>query len=53
MPDWVNEFIKHNPGEKSLKIPHAFFLDLESILKKLQFIQNNPEKSFTEKKSQT
>ena len=50
MPDWVNKFIKHNPGEKSLKVLHAIFLDLECILKKLKSIQNNPEKSYTEKK---
>ena len=33
MPDWVNKFIKHNPGEKSLKVSHQFFVDLECILK--------------------
>ena len=33
MPNWVNKFIKHNPGEKSLKVPHTFFVDLECILK--------------------
>ena len=46
---FVNNIIKHNPGEQSLKVPHAFFLDSECILKKLQSFQNNPEKSFTEK----
>ena len=51
MPDQVNKFIKHNPGEKSLKPPLSFFLDLECILKKLQSIQNKPEKSYTEKKA--
>ena len=45
MPDWVNKFIKHNPGEKSLKAPLSLFLHLECILKKLQSIQNNSEKS--------
>ena len=50
-PDWVNKTIKYNPGEKSLKAPFSFFLDLECILKKLQSIQNNPEKSYTEKKA--
>ena len=50
MPDWANKTIKYNPGEKSLKAPFSFFLDLECILKKLQSIQNNPEKSYTEKK---
>ena len=51
MPDWANKTIKYNPGEKSLKAPFSFFLDLECILKKLQSSQNNPEKSYTEKKA--
>ena len=51
MPDWVNEIIKHNLGEKLLKKPFAIYLDLECLFKKLQSIQNNPEKSYTEKKA--
>ena len=51
IPDWANKTIKYNPGKKSLKTPFSFFLDLECILKKLQSSQNNPEKSYTEKKS--
>ena len=51
MPDWANKTIKYNPGEKSLKAPFSFFLDLECILKKLQSSQNNLEKSYTEKKA--
>ena len=47
MPDWANKTIKYNPGEKSLKAPFSFFLDLECILKKLQSSQNNLEKSYT------
>ena len=35
MPDWVNETIKHNPGEKSLKAPFVIYLDLECILKQV------------------
>ena len=48
--DWVNK-TKHNPGEKSLKAPFVFFLNLECLLKKLQSGQNNSEKSYTEKKA--
>ena len=51
MLDWINKSIKHNKGEKSLKKPLVIYLDLECILKKLQSIQNNPEKSYTEKKA--
>ena len=46
---WKN--IKYNPGEKSLKAPFAIYLDLECLLKKVQSSQNNPEKSYTEKKA--
>ena len=51
MPIWAEKTLKYNPGEKSLKAPFAIYLDLECILKKLQSIQNNPEKSYTEKKA--
>ena len=51
MPDWANKTITYKPGEKSLKAPFSLFLDLECILKKLQSSQNNPEKSYTEKKA--
>ena len=50
MPDWVNKTIKYNPLEKSLKAPLSFILDSECKLKKLESIQNNPEKPYTEKK---
>ena len=50
MPNWVDKILKYNPGEKSLKAPFAIYLDLECLLKKVQSSQNNPEKSYTEKK---
>ena len=50
MPEWVNKTTKHNPGGKSLKAPFVVYLDLECLLKKVQSSQNNPEKSYTEKK---
>ena len=53
MSDWVNKTIKYKPGEKWLKAPFSFFLDLECIFKKLQSSKNNPEKSYTEKKLDT
>ena len=49
MPEQV--ILKHNPGEKSLKVPFTIYLDLECILKKVQSCQNNLEKSYTEKKA--
>ena len=49
--------IKYNPGEKSLKAPFAFYLDLECLLKKEQSRENNNnnnnnlEEPYTEKKA--
>ena len=51
MPKWVEKILKYNPGEKSLKVPFAIYLDLECLLKKEQSRENNEiEKSYTEKK---
>ena len=51
MPRWVEKILKYNPGKKSLKAPFAIYLDLECLLKKEQSCQNNPEKSYTQKKA--
>ena len=51
MPSLAEKTLKYNPGEKSLKAPYTIYIDLESILKKVQSSQNNPEKSYTEKKA--
>ena len=46
-----HEKIKNLPGEKSLKAPFIVYADLECILEKIQYCQNNPINSYTEKKS--
>ena len=51
MPNWVEKILKYNPGKKSLKAPFVVYLDLECLLKKSQFCQNNLEKSYSEKKA--
>ena len=43
MPE-EHEKIKYIPGEKSLKVPFIIFADLECLLKKMQYCQNNPKK---------
>ena len=53
MPKWVEKILKYNPGEKLLKAPFAIYVDLECLLRKEQSRENNPEKSYTEKKGQT
>ena len=51
MPDENNKILKFNPREKSLKVPFIIYPDLECLLEKIDTCQNNPEKSYTEKKS--
>ena len=51
MPTRDNNTLKCNHGEKSLKVPSVIYDDFESILIKQQLCQNNPEESYTEKKS--
>ena len=50
MPKRFEKILKYNPGEKPLITPSAIYLDLECLLKKEKSCQNNPEKSYTEKK---
>ena len=51
MPDEFNKILKYNHGEKSLKAPTIIYADLECLLEKMYSCQNNPEKSYTEKKN--
>ena len=52
IPEWVEKILKYNLGEKSLKASFAIYFDLECLLKKEQSCENNnPEKSYTEKKT--
>ena len=51
MPNVNNKILKYNYGEKSLKAPFLISFDNEVLLPKMSFSQNNPKKSYTEKKS--
>ena len=46
-----DEKLKHNPGEKSKKVPFVIYADLECILRKTNAYQVNPTKSYTVKKA--
>ena len=46
-----HEKIKCLPAEKSLKAPFIIYADLECLLKKVQYCQNDPKNSYTEKKA--
>ena len=47
-----HEKIKYLLGEKSLKAPFITCVDLECLFKKMQYCQNNPKNSYTEKKAE-
>ena len=51
MPDEDNKILKYIFGEKSLKVPFIIYADLECLLQKINTCQNNPDKSYTEKKA--
>ena len=50
MSNEYNKILKYNHGEKSLNAPAIIYADLECLLEKMHSCQNNPEKSYTEKK---
>ena len=47
----MKKILRYNHGEKSLKAPFTIYADLEFLLKKQQYRQNNPGKSYTERKA--
>ena len=51
IPDEDNNILKYVPGEKSLKVPFIIYANLECLLQKINTYQNNPKKSYTEKKA--
>ena len=51
MPTEDNKILKYNHREKSLKAPFIITFDLECLLNNEQSCQNNPEKSYTKKKT--
>ena len=51
MQNEYSKILKYNHGEKSIKAPAIIYADLEWLLKKMYSCQNNPEKSYTEKKN--
>ena len=51
MPGEGENILKYIPGDKSLKPPFIIYADLECLIKKEQFCQNNPENSYAQRKS--
>ena len=49
MPKEDNKILKHNHGEKSMKVPFIIYADLEYLLEKMNTCHNNPKKSSTTK----
>ena len=46
-----NKILEYNYEEKSLKFSVSNYSDLECLLEKTHSCQNNPKKSYTEKKA--
>ena len=46
-----NKILKYSQGEKSVKAPFIIYSDLQCWLEKMFSCRNNPEKSYTEKKT--
>ena len=51
MPSKDKHRLKYNPGENSLKVPHIFYLDFETLLVKTQSSENCPENTYIERKA--
>ena len=51
MLDEDNKILKYNHGEKSMGVPFIIYVDLECSLEKMHSCQNNPEKSYAERKT--
>ena len=51
MPNEYKKILKCKHGEKWKKTPDIIYANLERLLEKMHSCQNNPEKSYTEKKS--
>ena len=49
MPEWANKILKHNPGDKSLKMPFTIYFDVECILKNYNLFKRI-HKHFTQTK---
>ena len=50
MPNDNNKVLKYDHGEKSFRVPFVIYAELKCLLEKMRSCQNNPEKSYTEKK---
>ena len=46
-----DNILKYSDGMKSLRMPFVIYADLECLLVKQQSCQNNPDKSYTERKA--
>ena len=51
IPNKNKKILKYNYGEKSLKAPFIIYADLECLVEKMSSCQNNPERSYIEKKT--
>ena len=50
MPEEDSKILKYNHREKSMNCPFIIYVDSECLHKKMDTCQNDPQKSYTEKK---
>ena len=46
MPTKKDKILKYSHGHKSLRVPVAYYCDIESLIKKIDPFHNNPEQSY-------
>ena len=46
MPTEKDKILKYSQGQKSLRVPVAYYCDIESLNKQTDKCHNNPEQSF-------
>ena len=47
MPTEKDKILKYSHGEKSLRVPVAYYSDIECLHKQIDTCHNNPEQTFT------
>ena len=49
IPEEDHKTLRYKQGEKSMKVPFIIYVDLESLVEKMNTSHNNPKKSSTTK----
>ena len=47
MPTEKDKMLEYLHGHKSMRVPAAYYCDIESLIQKIDACDNNPEQSYT------